>query len=52
MFIIKNLGSQPNINCSIITDAVMMIGFLYLIKILFMISNILLPGYSNFFPFA
>ncbi len=51
MLMIKNFGSQPKINCNIITDAVMIIGFLYFINTFFMISNTLLPGYSSLLPF-
>jgi hypothetical protein len=31
----QNFGSNPKMNCSTITEVVMMIGFLYLIKNVF-----------------
>ena len=36
MLIMQNLASNPNISCRRMTDAVMMMGFLYLMSFSFM----------------
>ncbi len=38
IFIMQNFGSKPKINCSTITEAVMIIGFLYLIIFAFILA--------------
>lgn len=44
---IQNLGSNPNINCKIITEEVMMIGFLYLKMNSFIDQQHLEPGVQH-----
>lgn len=40
ILIMQNFGSNPKISCKIITEEVITISFLYLVKISFIINNI------------
>ncbi len=42
ILMIQNFGSNPKMSCKTITEEVITIGFLYLVKKVFMVNNILI----------